>query len=348
MIKTLKFSSATILKLLAIAVFAILCGIAFLGYRLLYSPDFQGEDTTYIYIDRETSFEKVCDDLVKLSNCKRIKDLVFLAEKLHYPEEMKTGKYAVDPNMSHLDLINRLRRGQQTTVRVTFNNIRLANDLAESLAGQLMVTKEEIVSLLRNKEFCNSLGFSPTTIPAMFIPNTYEMYWNISAETLLSRMRREYDAFWNEKRKEKADIAGLTPVEASILASIVEEETAATDEYPVIAGLYINRLKKGMLLQADPTVKFAVGDFTLRRILDKHTQVKSPYNTYIYTGLPPGPIRIPSIKAIEGVLNYMHNNYLYMCAREDRSGRHNFAATLKEHNRNAARYHAELNRRRIR
>ncbi|MDR0536921.1 MAG: endolytic transglycosylase MltG [Tannerellaceae bacterium] len=350
MIQQLKNISANVLKLLAIALIIILCGIAYLGYRLLYSPDFESnnKEPIYIYINRSTTFEQLCEALATTAHCKRIKDFVFLAEKLNYPENMKTGRYAVFSGMNHLDLLNRLRRGQQKAVRITFNNVRLTEELAERLADQLMITKEEIISLLQDQDFCNSQGFSTTTITTMFIPNTYEMYWNITAENLIARMRVEYDTFWNKDRMEKADDAGLTPVETSILASIVEEESAVEDEYPTIAGLYINRLKKGMLLQADPTVKYSVGDFTLRRILDKHKTVKSPYNTYMHTGLPPGPIRFPSIKAIDAVLNFKHHKYLYMCAKEDFSGRHNFSATLTEHTHNASRYHSELNRRRIR
>jgi UPF0755 protein len=181
----------------------------------------------------------------------------------------------------------------------------------------------------------------------MFIPNTYEVYWNTPAEKLIERMKREYDVFWNNDRRRKAENIRLTPIEVSILASIVEEETAAPDEYPIVAGLYLNRLYKGMMLQADPTVKFAVGDFSLRRILNRHLEVDSPYNTYMYAGLPPGPIRIPSPKSIDAVLNHTVHNYLYMCAKEDFSGRHNFAVTLKEHNKNAEKYRAELNRRGI-
>jgi UPF0755 protein len=182
----------------------------------------------------------------------------------------------------------------------------------------------------------------------MFIPNTYEVYWNISAEKLIERMKREYDAFWTEERRNQAQKARLTPLDVSILASIIEEESAMTDEYPTIAGLYINRLHRGIPLQADPTVKYALGDFAIQRILYEHLQIDSPYNTYLYTGLPPAPLRIPSLKGLESVLNYLKHNYLYMCAKEDFSGRHNFAVTLSEHNRNADRYRAELNRRGIR
>ena len=188
------------------------------------------------------------------------------------------------------------------------------------------------------------MGFTSQTIPAMFIPNTYEMYWNISAGKLMQRMKREYTAFWTETRRSRAEKAGISPVEAAILASIVEEESAATEEYSIIAGLYINRLHRGMPLQADPTVKFALGNFTLHRILHEHLNVDSPYNTYLYSGLPPGPIRIPSIAGVDAVLNYSKHHYLYMCAKEDFSGKHNFAASLAEHNRNAGRYQAALNR----
>ena len=213
---------------------------------------------------------------------------------------------------------------------------------------QLMLDKEELLSLLNDSAYCDSLGFTLETVMAMFIPNTYEVYWNIPAEKLMQRMKREYKSFWTDARLEKAKAINLTPVEVSVLASIVEEETAATDEYPIVAGLYLNRLHRGIPLQADPTVKFAVGDFTLQRILFEHLEIDSPYNTYKYPGLPPGPLRIPTIKGMDSVLNYMKHNYLYMCAKEDFSGRHNFAATLTEHNRNANRYRAELNRRKIR
>ena len=160
-------------------------------------------------------------------------------------------------------------------------------------------------------------------------------------------MKREYNNYWNQKRISKAQAIGLTPLQVSTLASIVDEETANNAEKPVVAGLYINRLKKGMLLQADPTVKFALQDFTLKRILLKHLSIDSPYNTYKYAGLPPGPIRIPSVQGLESVLNYARHNYLYMCAKEDFSGTHNFAVTHSQHIVNAKLYQRELNRRKI-
>jgi UPF0755 protein len=193
----------------------------------------------------------------------------------------------------------------------------------------------------------STAGLSFSAFLPIFIPNTYEIYWDTSIDNFLKRMRKEYDRFWNDERRSKAEKIGLSPIQVATLASIVEEEATYIDEYPIVAGLYLNRLKRGMRLEADPTVKFAVGDFTLRRILFRHLEVESPYNTYKNGGLPPGPIRIPSIQAIEGTLSPQQHNYLFMCAKDDLSGRHNFATTHAEHARNAARYQRALNERGI-
>ena len=219
--------------------------------------------------------------------------------------------------------------------------------LASAVSKQIMLDSAAVISSLTDSTVCARLGYTPRNIACLFIPNTYQVYWNMDMERFLKRMAKEKDRFWNEKRLRKAKEIGLTPEEVVTLASIVDEETAVNDERPLVAGLYMNRLKRGMLLQADPTVKFACGDFGLRRILHKHLNVDSPYNTYLYEGLPPAPIRIPSIAGIESVLNYTHHDYIYMCAKEDFSGRHNFASTLREHQNNALRYQRELNRRKI-
>lgn len=326
----------------------LLAGAGFWGYRLAWAPNFMPKETVYLYIGKEKNFDDLCRQLIDSADCSRIGSFKQLAGILKYQENIRTGRYAVSPGMSNLELLNDLRRGHQVATRLTFNNIRFKDDLAERMDDQLMLDKEELLSLLNDSAYCDSLGFTPETVMAMFIPNTYEVYWNIPADKLMQRMKREYKSFWTDVRLEKAKAINLTPVEVSVLASIVEEETAATDEYPIVAGLYLNRLHRGIPLQADPTVKFAVGDFTLQRILFEHLEIDSPYNTYKYPGLPPGPLRIPTIKGMDCVLNYMKHNYLYMCAKEDFSGRHNFAATLAEHNRNANRYRAELNRRKIR
>ncbi|MDR2147790.1 MAG: endolytic transglycosylase MltG [Tannerella sp.] len=338
-------------KLFYILFISLLVAVSIIGvvaYYILYMPNFEPSETEYVYIQEDNKdFDALCDDL-QAAGCRDIRFFKWLAELRKYPQNMKAGRYAVTPGMSNNTLLNRLRRGQQTPVKLTFNNMRLISDLIERLSEQLMVSGEELLSLISDETYCESLGFNTSTVKTMFIPNTYEVYWTISAEKLMERMKQEYDRFWTAERRAKAEKIGLTPVEISILASIVEEETAASDEYPVVAGLYINRLHKGMLLQADPTVKYAVGDFSLQRILNVHTGVDSPYNTYRYEGLPPGPIRIPSPQSIDAVLNYTSHNYLYMCAKEDFSGRHNFATTMREHNINADKYRAELNRRGIR
>jgi len=245
------------------------------------------------------------------------------------------------------EVIRLLRSGNQTPADITFNNIRTTENLAGRLSQQLMVDSITLLNALKKTTVPKKYGFNEATFLSMFIPNTYEVYWDTSIDNLLNRMKREYDAFWNESRKDKAEKLGLTPVGVSILASIVEEEATYADEYPVVAGLYLNRLNRGMRLEADPTVKFAVGDFSLRRILYRHLEVESPYNTYKNSGLPPGPIRIPSIRAIDGTLSPQQHNYLFMCAKDDLSGRHDFAATHAEHARNARAYQQALNKRGI-
>ncbi len=326
----------------------LLAVLAYEGYQWLWGPNFYPEDIAYVYVDEETTFEEVCGQLEREAGVRRLAGFRRLAETLKYPERLRTGRYAIAKGASNLTVLNDLRRGHQVPTQVTFNNIRLKEELAERLDEQLMLTADELLALWADSLYCDSLGFTPTTILTLFIPNTYEFYWNVSAKRLMARMKREYEAFWTEGRLAKAKAIGLTPVEVAILASIVEEETAMADEYPLVAGLYLNRLRAGIPLQADPTVKYAVGDFSLRRVLYEHLEVDSPYNTYKYKGLPPGPLRIPTIRGIDGVLNHTKHRYMYMCAKEDFSGRHNFAVTLAEHNRNANRYRAELNRRKIR
>lgn len=333
---------------IVLLVMLVAIGAGWWAYRIVGMPNFVPEKTVYIHIDQKKDFQSLCRQLEDSAGCQQISSFKYLAGLLKYPRHMRTGRYAVVPGMSNFALLNDLRRGHQTATRITFHTIRLKEDLATRLSEQLMLEKEELLSLLNDSAYCDSLGFTPETIPALFIPNTYEVYWNIPARKLVGRMLREYNAFWTRQRRAKAAAAGLSPQQVSILASIVEEETAAPDEYPIVAGLYLNRLHAGIPLQADPTVKFAVGDFGLQRILFEHLEIESPYNTYKYAGLPPGPLRVPTSQAIDAVLNYTRHRYFYMCAKEDFSGRHNFAVTLAQHNRNASRYRAELNRRKIR
>jgi len=332
--------------LIILVVAVVITGGAF--FIKIISPAFKTDKITYLYIDEKKDYESILNQLETQSQIKDVHFFEWLASKMKYPQNIKIGKYEIKPHLNYIELIRMLRNGNQVPVKLTFNNIRLKKDFADRIGSQMMFGPELLLSKLEDPEVCQSFGFDTTTIISMFIPNTYDVYWTLSANQFLERMKKEYDHFWTADRLSKAQELSLSPVEVSVLASIVEEETAAKSEYPIVAGLYINRLRKGMPLQADPTVKFAVGDFELRRILFYHLAIDSPYNTYRNLGLPPGPIRIPSISGIDAVLNYTHHNYLYMVAKEDFSGRHNFAVTLSEHNQNADKYHEALSRNNIR
>jgi len=332
------------LGVLVLIVLIIIGGL----FMKIVSPACGTNTVTYLYIDEKKDYGAILSQLEMQSRIKNIRLFEQLASAMKYPQNIKIGRYEINPRMNYLELVRMLRNGNQTPVKLTFNNIRLKQEFAEKLGSQLMFGPDILLDELNQPEVCQSFGFDTTTIVSMFLPNTYEIYWTVSVNQFLERMKKEYDRFWTPERLRKAQDIPLSPQEVSVLASIVEEETADKSEYPIIAGLYINRLRKGMFLQADPTVKFAVGDFELRRILFAHLDVDSPYNTYKNPGLPPGPIRIPSVSGIDAVLNYTHHDYLYMVAKEDFSGRHNFAVTLSEHNQNADKYREALNRNNIR
>ncbi|MBK5720839.1 endolytic transglycosylase MltG [Dysgonomonas sp. Marseille-P4677] len=320
--------------------------VAAYGYSII-NTGFDIKKTTYIYIDERKDYNILLKELKDSAKIESISSFEILASTMGYKGNLRTGRYAVTPDMNILTFIRNLRSGHQAPINITFNNIRTKEDFSERISNQLMIDEEKLLSTLKNPEKCNTFGFTTETIIAMFIPNTYQFYWDISLDSFLQRMNKEYNKYWNEDRLAKAKTINLSSIEVSTLASIVEEECTYTDEYPIVAGLYLNRLQLGQALQADPTVKFAVGDFSLRRILNKHLEIDSPYNTYKYSGLPPGPIRMPSIKGLEAVLNHATHDYLYMCAKEDFSGRHNFAKTFSEHQRNASLYRNELNKRGI-
>jgi UPF0755 protein len=338
---------STRIIIVGIVSFLILALILIIICNKVFFPAFNQDKITYVYIDDKKDYQDV---LFQLKSA-HIKDIDFfkqLAVVMKYPENVKSGKYEIKPAMSYIELLKMLRSGEQSPVQLTFNTIRLKKDLIERVGSQFMFGQEQLANALADPDICETLGFDTTTIVCMFIPNTYQIYWTVSVDHFLQKMKKEYERFWTAERLDKAKELSLSPVEVAVLASIVEEETAARSEYPEVAGLYINRLRKGMLLQADPTVKFAVGDFALRRILYAHLSVDSPYNTYKYQGLPPGPIRIPSIAGMNAVLNYTRHNYLYMAAKEDFSGRHRFAVTFSEHKLNARKYQEALNQRGIR
>jgi len=304
-------------------------------------------DVVDFYIHSDASFDSVVLALEKSPWLKDVKAFRWVAQKKNYPAHIRPGHYMVKDHMSNNALVNLLRSGKQQPVRVVFNNIRTLPELAGRVAQQLEADSLAFMQTFTNKTRIRELGYTQASFPALFIPNTYELWWNTSPEQFLRRMKTEHDRFWNDQRMLKARKLGMSPHEVSTLAAIVDEETYRDDEMATIAGVYINRLKKGIRLQADPTVKFALGDVTMKRVWKKHLQVESPYNTYKNAGLPPGPIRIPSIAAIEAVLDYEDHGYYYFCAKDDFSGYHVFAKTLRQHNINAQKYQRALNKRRI-
>lgn len=336
----MKFNKRLIL-FLVISVLGI--SFTFYAYQVVYTPNILVDQEDRLLIVKEgDSFKDIQN---KLHEGRYANDLIsfsFLAKMMNYDERIKPGRYLLKRNMNNLRAIQLLKSGAQEPVRITFNNVRLINELAEKITRNLGMKPEEFQAALIEFAMSNPHGLTKDNILVIFIPNTYEVYYNISPAALVKRMHQEYEKFWNEERKAQAKKVGLTPIEVSVLASIVQAETVQAEEAPTIAGLYLNRLKQGIPLQADPTLVFAVGDFTLKRILNVHKEIDSPYNTYKYPGLPPGPINLPEINSLEAVINYTPSNYIYMCAKEDFSGRHNFTSNYQEHMNNAIRYQRAL------
>jgi UPF0755 protein len=261
------------------------------------------------------------------------------------PSSPTHGAFRIEPGMASYKIAHRLAHNSESPITVTFNNLRTIDQLAVRISNKLELSPDAF------KAACDSIlsaaGFNHNEFASAFIPNSYDFYWTASPEHVVNTLLTYRNNFWTDNRREKAKSIGLSPIEVTTLASIVEEETAANSERPIVARLYLNRLKRGMRLQADPTVKWAVGDFSLRRITGKHLNVDSPYNTYKYAGLPPGPIRIPEQATIDAVLDAPAHNYIYMCAKADFSGTHNFASDFKTHMQNAAAYQKALNNRKI-
>jgi UPF0755 protein len=321
----------------------LLITFVFYGYQICYTPNILLERDDQPFIIRSgTSFRQVQEDL---GNNNFVNDMVsfsFLARLSGYDKAIKPGRFILRRNMTNLQALQVLESAQQVPVRVTFSYVRLRNELVEKISKNVGMSPKEFNQALDEFIKSNDQGFNKDNILCMFLPNTYEVYFNVLPEDLVVKLNSEYKKFWNADRISKAKAIGLAPIEVSILASIVQAESIKQDEAPVIAGLYLNRLKKNIALQADPTLVYAVGDFTLKRVLNGHKEIESPYNTYKYPGLPPGPINVPQIASIDAVLNYQHNDYFYMCAKEDFSGYHNFAHNLEDHNRNARKYQRAL------
>lgn len=298
-----------------------------------------------IYIPANSSESAVSDSVSTALGTDFGEKVMWIWSLLDAAPEKAHGSYVIDEGENALGVARRLQRGLQSPIKVTFNNVRLISELAQRLSERLEFSPQDFIEAADS--VLSDAGFSSEEYPAAFIPDTYEFYWTASPEKVVSSLLDFRNKFWTDERREAASNLGLSPVQVATVASIVEEETAALDERGMVARLYLNRIKKGMKLQADPTVKFAVGDFSLRRIGGNMLSNPSPYNTYVVSGLPPGPIRVPEKATLDAVLNAPEHNYLYMCAKSDFSGRHDFAVDYATHRANAARYQAELNRRGI-
>jgi len=319
--------------------------VGYLLYQVIFSPNvWVQKQETAVYIPSEANYQTVLDTLYNKGIIIHRNNFEWLAKHKQYPELVKPGRYLVQDGMSNNELINLLRSGAQSPVMVTFNNVRTPQQLAGKIARQIEADSLSLVKLMEDTSYIAQMDFSPHTLPALFIPNSYEFYWTTDASEFMSRMFQEYNRYCNETRKEKAAAIPLSPIEVATLAAIVERETIMNDEKATIAGVYLNRLKSGWRLQADPTLVFATGDFEIRRVLDVHKLIDSPYNTYKYGGLPPGPITIPSPESLDAVLNYEDHRYYFFCAKDDLSGYHAFAATNREHERNARNYRQALDR----
>lgn len=333
-------------KLIVFLLFSILLiSFGFYAWQISFTPNILvAKQPRPLIIPRGATFKDVQDILHKGDYTQDLISFSFLAKLMDYDENVKPGRYLLKPNLSNIQAIRLLRAGIQEPVNVTFNNVRLTPDLSEKITRNLNMTPAEFEAALIKFTMSNREGFNKDNILCMFIPNTYEVYFNVSPDDLIARMHSEYEKFWNAERRQKAEAIGLTPIEVSILASIVQAESVKKDEAPIIAGLYINRLRKDIPLQADPTLVFAVGDFTLKRVLNEHKEIDSPYNTYRNRGLPPGPVNMPEVFALDAVLNHTASDFLYMCAKEDFSGRHNFTHSYRQHVINAQKYQRALSR----
>ena len=336
-----------LIKYLLIAGMLGIIAVAGVSWYIVLKPNVKGPTVQEIKIPSGTSFNDLYSLLTSSGVLRNGRTFIITAKLKRFDRSVKPGFYTLEPSMSNNKIIDIIRSGRQTPVNITFNNIRTLNDLCGRIGAQLEADSASLMAFFSDVSNYRNDGFSRETIISVFIPDTYQLYWTTDAQGFYTRMLREYKSFWNENRVAQAEKLNLTPVDVSILASIIDDEIDTDVEKPRIAGVYLNRLRMGMPLQACPTIKFALNDFTIRRVLYDHLTVESPYNTYKYSGLPPGPIRCPSKAGIEAVLNAENHDYLYFEAKADFSGGHHFSRTLAEHNRYADEYQRELNKRKI-
>jgi UPF0755 protein len=344
-----KLSSGVFKKFIIALVLIIIVSLAGTGifYYLRYFGPNVTDKQEYLYIHTGADFDDVYKTIREQGIVKDTTTFSWSAHNMKYMSHVKPGKYRLKSGMSNRSFINMLKAGNQEPVKLSFHNLRLKEQFAGFISKKIEPDSVAIIRLLDSAKFAEQYGFTTDNIYTVFIPNSYELWWNTSPEGFFKKMYANYEKFWTPERKQKAAAINLNPQEASVLASIVDAEALHDDEMPAIAGLYLNRLQKGIKLQADPTIIFAMNDFTIKRVLNRYLVTNSPYNTYLHTGLPPGPIMMPSVNAINAVLDYKKSDYLYMCAKEDFSGYHNFATNEADHRVNARKFQQALNDRNI-
>ena len=344
------FQRNKILKIIILLVGFLAASFSYYVWQILKTPNLQAdkEKSFELLIPKDATFETVWDSLSKNDVVKDEMSFKFVSKFMKYRGKVKPGRYLIKKNSGNYETIVKLRSGDQDPINLTFNNVRLRKDLVHKIGTKFEFDSTAFEKVLFDSTLAKQYGFNDETFMCMFIPNTYDIFWNVEPKKIFDRMKYEYDKFWTDERKSKAKEIGLTPIQVSILASIVEEEQARKDdEKPRVAGLYLNRFHQNMELQADPTIKFALQDFGIKRVLNEHLRTQSPYNTYIHKGLPPGPIRLANLASIDAVLNYEKHDYLYMCASPDLNGYHIFAKTYEDHLNNAKLYQQALNKMKI-
>lgn len=344
-----KQSSGSFRKFIIALVVIIIIALA--GTGIFYYLRFFGPNVTdkqeYLYIHTGAKYEAVYDTIRERGIVSDTTTFNWAAHNMKYVNRVKPGRYRLKKGMSNRQLVRMLQLGEQEPVNLSFHNLRLKEQFAGFVGHKLEPDSTAILRLLDSTSFLQNYGFTPENVFTMFLPDTYTIYWNSSPKSFFLHIYTVYEKFWTPERKQKAQEMGLNPIQVSILASIVDAEALHDDEMPTIAGLYLNRLHKGMKLESDPTVIFATHDFTIHRVLNKYLSINSPYNTYQRTGLPPGPIMMPSVNAVKAVLNYKKSDYIYMCAKEDFSGYHNFTDNMAQHKINAHKFQQALDARNI-
>jgi UPF0755 protein len=344
-----KSKSGLLKKFIIALVLVIIVLLAFTGvnyYFKYFGPNVTGKQQ-YLYIHTGATYTDVLKTIKEQDMVKDTATFNWAATNMNYIHRVKSGKYRLHEGMSNRKLINMLASGTQEAIQLEFHGLRMKEQFAGFVSKKIEADSTAIINLLDSAGYVAKYGFTTDNVYTMFMPNSYQLYWNTSPDKFFKKMYANYEKFWTPERKQKAAALNLSQQEVSVLASIVDAEALHDNEMPAVAGLYLNRLKKGMKLEADPTVIFALNDFTIKRVLNRYLSYNSPYNTYLHTGLPPGPIMMPSVNAVNAVLDYQKSDYIYMCAKADFSGYHAFATNMADHLVNAHKFQEALNQRNI-